>query len=317
MNKKIVNTGLILILILISSFNSNQKDMIAHLVLDAKVLLGEGALWHPGEKKLYWIDIEGRSLHLYDPISNKDYSFPTGERIGTVVPVQNGGALVALQNGIHKININTGELELVVNPLKDVQMRFNDGKCDPAGRLWVGTLSLDGRKEASVLYRLDKDKTIHTVLDSVTISNGIVWSVDKKTMYYIDTPTSMVQAFDYDNKTGEISHQRVVVRIPKKDGYPDGMTIDAEGKLWIALWGGGAVARFDPITGKMLQKIKVPSPHTSSCAFGGENLDILYITTARVKLTHDELGKYPTSGGLFAVIPGVRGVPASFYKENL
>jgi len=288
--------------------------MVAELVLDAKVMLGEGAIWHSKEKKLYWIDIEGRALHLYDPNANKDFLFQTGERIGTVVPVQNGGALVALQNGIHKIDINTGQLELVVNPLEDAQKRFNDGKCDPKGRFWVGTMALDGRKEASELYRLDKDKTIHSVLDKVSVSNGIVWSADKKTMYYIDTPTSMVQAFDYDNKTGSLSHRRIVVQIPKADGYPDGMTIDAEGKLWIALWGGGAVVRYDPITGKMLQKVEVPAPNTSSCAFGGENLDILYITTARIKLTPDQLKEYPNSGGLFAIKPGMRGLPTNFYK---
>ena len=154
------------------------------------------------------------------------------------------------------------------------------------------------------------------MLDSVTISNGIVWTADKKTMYYNDTPTLTVQAFDYDDKTGTISKGRVAVRIPKGTGAPDGMTIDAEGKLWVALWGGNCVARFDPVTGELMQKIMVPAPNVSSCAFGGKNLETLYITTARAWVSPEKLKEFPLSGGLFAVKPGVRGVPAFFYEEN-
>lgn len=299
---------------MLGSYTKHHAEPVVQLVLDAKAELGEGAIWHPEEKKLYWVDIEGKALHIFDPVSGKDQPFTVGARIGTVVPVEGGGALVALQNGIHAMDTRTGKLRLLVNPLRDTALRFNDGKCDPAGRFWVGTLALDNRRKGAVLYRFDKDKSLHLMLDSVSISNGIVWTKDKKTMYYNDTPTMTVQAFDYNDATGELSNRRVVIRIPRGAGSPDGMTIDAEDKLWIALWGGGAVGRFDPVTGELLQKISVPAPNVSSCAFGGDHLETLYITTARAWVSSGKLTEFPLSGGLFSVRPGVRGVAASFYR---
>lgn len=286
------------------------------LVLDAKAKLGEGSIWHPIENKLYWVDIEGKSLHRYDPQTKIDSEYPMGERIGTVVPIMGGGVLVALQNGIHKLNMQTGKLEFVKNPLPDANMRFNDGKCDPSGRFWVGSLALDSRRKGAALYRMDSKKDISEMLDSVSISNGIVWSLDRKTMYYNDTPTRSVQAFDYNDVTGSISNQRVVVRIPAEDGAPDGMTIDAEGKLWVALWGGNAVGRYNPESGALMQKILIPAPNVTSCAFGDNDLSTLYITTAREWVKPTQLIEYPMSGGLFAVKPGVKGVPAFFYNEE-
>lgn len=302
------------------SFNGFKPadDLKAELVLDAKARLGEGSIWHPGENKLYWVDIEGKLLHIYDPSTNTDRQLSLGSRVGTVVPVKGAGALVALQSGIHKIDTKTGQLTLIANPLPDtVNLRFNDGKCDPAGRFWVGTLALDSRRKGALLYRMDKDKSIHIMLDSVTISNGIVWTADKKTMYYNDTPTGTIQGFDYDDKTGAISNRRVVIRIPRGGGGPDGMTIDADGNLWVALWGSGTVGKYDPKTGELLQKVIVPAPNVSSCAFGGKDLDILYITTARAWVSEDRLKQFPLSGGLFSVKPGVKGVRTEFYKGKL
>lgn len=293
------------------------EDLNAELVLDAKAKLGEGSIWHPKENKLYWIDIEGKALHIYDPVTKENKTFDVGSRIGTVVPVEKGGALVALQNGIHFIDTKTGKLTFINNPLPDANIRFNDGKCDPSGRFWVGTMAMDSRRKGAVLYRMDKDKTIRTMLDRVTISNGIVWTADKKTMYYNDTPTGTVQGFDYNDKTGEITNRRVVIKIPRGGGSPDGMTIDADGNLWVALWGSGTVGKFDPKTGELLQKVIVPAQNVSSCAFGGKNLDILYITTARAWVNDAKLKEFPLSGGLFSVKPGVKGVAAKFYKGKL
>ena len=313
----------LLLLFLVSSTafaNANIPllDLDATLVLDAKTMLGEGSIWQPKENRLYWIDIEGKTFHIYDPVAKEDKIFPVGARPGTVVPLQRGGALLALQNGNYKIDTKTGKLDFIINPLPDtVNLRFNDGKCDPARRFWVGTLALDSRRRGAVLYRFDRDKNIHLVLDSVSISNGIVWTADKKTMYYNDTPTLTIQAFDYDDKTGAISKLRVVVKIPKGIGAPDGMTIDSENNLWVALWGGGMVGKFNPLTGALIQKVKVPAPNVSSCAFGGKNLETLYITTARAWVKEDKLKEFPLSGGLFSVRPGVHGVPAEFYKGKL
>jgi sugar lactone lactonase YvrE len=295
----------------------NYSEMEAALVLDAKATLGEGAIWHPAEKRLYWVDIEGRVLHLYDPATAEDKVWPVGERVGTVVPAVNGGALVALQNGIHFIDTNTGDLRSVVNPIKVDDIRFNDGKCDPAGRFWVGTMALDSREGAAVLYRMDQDGSIKQVLGNLSVSNGIVWTADHKTMYFIDTPTRKVQAFAYDQETGAIRKERDVLSIPEWEGKPDGMAIDEQGRLWIALYGGSGVGCWDPESGEMLHKVHVPAPHTTSCAFGGERLDTLYITTARDGLDSELLQKYPESGGIFAVKPDVRGVPANFFMNRL
>ncbi|MEJ8800450.1 SMP-30/gluconolactonase/LRE family protein [Pontibacter sp. H249] len=295
---------------------NSAKQLIATLELDAKAKLGEGALWHPTEQRLYWVDIEGKVLHLYNPKTKEDKVWEVGERIGTVVPVAGGGALVALQNGIHYIDTSTGKLTFVTNPIKDTGIRFNDGKCDPYGRFWVGTMALDSEEGAADLYMLDLDGNIHHKLSGLTISNGIVWSLDKKTMYFTDTKTQQVKSFDYDDATGSISTEKTIITIPKDEGSPDGMTLDADGNLWIALHGGAAVAKYNPSTGEQLQKVKVPAINTTSCAFGGPSLETLYITSGRELLSEEKLEKYPESGGLFAVKPDVSGVPANIYKGN-
>ena len=285
----------------------------AKSILSAQAALGESALWNPETARLCWVDIEGRALHVFDPATGQDRHYPTGERIGAVVPMRNGHALVALQTGIHGIDLNTGRLTRRVDPVTDEYLRFNDGKCDPAGRFWVGTFDLMQRAHAGTLYRFDPDGRTHVMLRGITNSNGLAWSLDKTTMYYIDTPTLVVQAFDYDDATGNIANPRVVIRIPQGSGGPDGMTIDAEGKLWVALWGAGRVHRYDPATGALLQVVSVAAPFTSSCAFGGPGLKTLFITTARSGLMPQQLQEYPLSGNLFAVEPGVAGVPAFFF----
>lgn len=296
---------------------TRTKKIEATVILDAKATLGEGALWHPLEQVLYWVDIEGKKLHLFNPETQEDRCIPVGERIGTVVPAANGGALVALQNGIHHIDLETGELTLLADPIEAPDIRFNDGKCDPAGRFWVGTMALDTRKGAAVLYRLEKDGTVDMVLDNLTISNGIVWTEDKETMYFTDTRKHKVQAFNYDNESGEISNERTVVEIPKEEGSPDGMTLDAAGNLWVALHGAGTVACYNPATGERLQQVKVPCPQTTSCAFGGPGLETLFITTGRQGLDEEQLKKYPNSGGLFAAKPGAKGIKANFYEGEV
>ena len=290
--------------------------MEARSILQTQATLGEGPLWNPETHQLYWVDIEGRAFHVFNPVTRQDSCFPTFARVGAVAPMHNGNALLALQTGIHELDLSTGHLTLLVNPLTDPNLRFNDGKCDPAGRLWVGTFHLAQEPHAGTLYRFDPDGRLHVMLRGITNSNGITWSLDHATMYYIDTPTLTVQAFDYDNATGSIANPRVIVRIPEGPASPDGMTIDAEGKLWVALWCGGAVHRYDPQTGALLQVIEVAAPLTSSCAFGGPALKTLYITTARHGLTPEQLEEFPLSGNLFAVEPGVRGVPACFYGKK-
>jgi sugar lactone lactonase YvrE len=294
---------------------SAQTVLKAELLLDTKSSLGEGAIWHPKEQKLYWVDINQGFLHLYEPSTGKNKTVELGQQVGTVVPDNKGNAIVALHDGIYRYSFIGKKLELLQpNPEKSTtDNRFNDGKCDPAGRVWVGTI---GANHSAALYRMDADHSIHTMKREVGTSNGIVWSLDKKTMYYIDTNTGKVVAYDYDNCTGDISNPRDAVVIPEGTGAPDGSTMDSDGMIWIAHWGGSRVTRWNPVTGELLCKVEIPAKLVTSCAFGGKNLDTLYITTAKDGLAEKELQEYPTSGGLFVVKPGVRGIKANLFGES-
>ena len=287
------------------------------IAYETDAALGEGALWNHNTNTLYWIDIEGKTLNIYDPKTNKNRAIATPSRIGTVVPTEDGNTLVALEDGVYKLNTTTEEITRFADmsePLKD--RRLNDGKCDPAGRFWVGSMHMAQKAKEAKLYAVKNSETVTVMVDSVTISNGIVWTSDKSTMYYIDTPTSEIKAYDYDNATGNITNPRVAVKIPEDLGYPDGMATDAEDMVWVGMWNGNAVIRFNPKTGEVLQKIEVPAHNVTSCAFGGDNLETLYITSAKLDMTEEEEKAYPLSGSVFKVKPGVRGVKSNAYKEQ-
>ncbi|WP_303310997.1 SMP-30/gluconolactonase/LRE family protein [Hymenobacter sp. BT730] len=290
--------------------------MKACSILPAQATLGEGPLWNPETQQLYWVDIDGCAFHLFNPATGQDQAFSMPARVGSAAPMHHGRVLLALQSGIHQLHLDTGQLTLLVNPLTDPSLRFNDGKCDPAGRFWVGTCDMQLRTGTGTLYRLDPDGSLHVMLRGITTSNGIAWSLDHSTMYFIDSPTLRVQAFDYDKASGSISNARTIVRIAPETGVPDGMTIDREGMLWVAVWGGGAVHRYHPGTGALLQVITVPAPFTTSCTFGGPDLQTLYITSARKELSPEQLAQFPLSGNVFAVIPGVSGLPTCFYEPQ-
>ena len=294
---------------------ANTIENNVTLAYKANALLGEGAIWNYKTDELYWIDIEGKQLHIYHPKTNKNRSFPTASHIGTVVPKNKDEVLIALVDGIHTMNVNSGQTEVFAH-MTDLlpNARLNDGKCDPSGRLWVGSMNWQQAQGQAKLFSIQSDGSVHTKMDGVTISNGIVWTKDKKTMYYIDTPTSQIKAYDYDDVTGAITNERVAVDIPVDLGYPDGMTIDEDDMVWVGMWNGNAVIRCNPKTGVVLQKIEVPAHNITSCAFGGPNLETLYITTATVDMTDEELTKYPLAGSIFKVNPGVKGVRSHFFK---
>jgi sugar lactone lactonase YvrE len=285
--------------------------MHAELVLDAQATVGEGAIWHAREQRLYWVDIPPGRLHVFDPRDGSDRVFELGQMVGTVVPRARGGLMLALEHGFAEFDPHAGRLTPWSDPEQDrPRNRFNDGKCDPAGRFWAGTISLDREPGVASLYCLEPDGRVRRVLQGVTNSNGIAWSLDHTIMYYIDTPTRHVTAFDYDPASGQIANPRTVITMSEDGGKPDGMTIDAEGMLWIALWEGGCVGRWDPRSGERLQTIAIPALRVTSCAFGGPQLDELYITTARIRLSEVELAAQPHAGGLFRARPGVTGVAA-------
>ena len=273
---------------------------------------GEGPIWW--NDQLVYVDIEDHKLVILDPETGEEQSWNVGERIGTVVPRASGGVLYAGDSGIVALDLSTGAKQHLADPepKKRATNRFNDGKCDPAGRFWAGTISLVKSIGDAALYMLDHEGTLHLKVDKVTNSNGICWSADATTMYYIDTMTKQVRAYDYDNASGAISNASIAVDTAAHgyDSSPDGMTIDADGNLWVAFCHGGCVTCFDPNNGQALRKVELPCLETTACAFGGPNLDRLFVTTGiHGKIEEADAGKVFVIDGL-----GVQGVPAFAYQ---
>ncbi|HIC31487.1 MAG TPA: SMP-30/gluconolactonase/LRE family protein [Flavobacteriaceae bacterium] len=298
--------------------DKTNSQKIATLEYKVNSKLGEGALWNYKTQEFYWVDIEGKTLNIYNPKTKTNKVIKTPSRVGTVVPYTKLQAVVALEDGIYKINLENGDLKQISNVESDVtENRFNDGKCDPKGNLWVGSMHLKESLPNANLYKVEANGVTTKMVDSVTISNGIVWSKDTKKMYYIDTPSESIKSYDYDIETSTISNEKIAVNIPESLGYPDGMTIDENDTLWVGLWNGNAVAQFDPKTGELISKIEVPAHNVTACAFGGENLDILYITTSTNDMTEEERKKHPLAGSIFKYKPGVKGVTAFFFGEAI
>ncbi|WP_269525767.1 SMP-30/gluconolactonase/LRE family protein [Coraliomargarita parva] len=273
---------------------------------------GEGPIWW-GDSLLY-VDINGHKLVKLNPDSGEEQVWDMGERIGTVVPTEGEDFMYAGDTGFVRFNPATGAKQNLGDPEAALREsnRFNDGKCDPAGRFWAGTISLVRETGTANLYCLDTDGSLELKVPDVTNSNGICWSADSKTMYYIDTPTLQVRAYDFDQESGAISNARVAVdtQAAGYESVPDGMTIDAEDKLWIAFCHGACVVRFDPDSGEILRHIDLPCLETTACAFGGPELDRLFVTTGIHKTIEEaDAGKVFVIDGL-----GVKGVPAFAYK---
>jgi len=264
---------------------------------------GEGPLWH-GNRLLY-VDIEAHKILSFDPTTGTETIWDVGQRVGTVVPRASGGLVWAGDDGFFFLDEATGISTPIADPEPGIaDNRFNDGKCDPAGRLWAGTICLKKRAEAA-LYCLHADLSVEKKFGPVTNSNGIVWSADARTMYYIDTPSKKIRAFDFDNATSAISNERVLWDTSADASSPDGMTIDSEDRLWIAFCHGGKVVCFNPATQQVEQQIDFPCIETTACAFGGADLGDLYVTTGiKPGLTEEHAGR------LFVCRPGAKGVPA-------
>lgn len=289
------------------------------LVIDAKARLGEGPCWDEQKHLLYWVDILEKKLFIYNPITNTNREISFDQQIGCIVPDASGGVILAMERGFHSLNLETEELMLIHDPEPHLlENRFNDGKCDPAGRFWAGTTDLYGINEAGSLYFLDTDCSVKKQLENVNTSNGLAWSPDHQYLYFIDTPTKTVTCFDYDIHTGTINNPIYIITIPNDDGLPDGMTIDEEGCLWIAHWGGAKVTRWDPISGEKVLTVPVPALNVTSCTFGGPDLTELYITTARTRMNPNQLKAYPNAGGVFRMKTQIKGSPTYpfHYKKS-
>jgi len=280
--------------------------------------LGEGAFWDSNRKKLWFVDIERGFIHQFDPKTDKHFSFSTTQRVGTLVPSMLEDKLIlGLQNGIYSSDF-AGKFIVKICSIRElnVNQRLNDGKCDPKGRFWVGGMNLDKTKNASHLFMMDKNSTIKVKLDSVSISNGLVWSKNRRKMFYIDTPTRTVKVFDFDEELGNISNPKIIIETPDSLGWPDGMAIDQNDNLWIGMWGGSCVSIWSSENGKMLGKVLVDAKNVTSCAFGGINRKTLYITTAKQGLSKEELEKYPLSGNLFQAKVDISGPQMSYWKSK-
>lgn len=282
-----------------------QAEKICHI---PNTQLGEGPVWDYRTETLYWVDIMNGLLHGFVPKNNATHSYKFDQYLGAAVPCEDGRFILALQHGFAFFDIKTKQLSPIADPEKDFpNNRFNDGKCDPAGRFWAGTMHHPGGPPTGSFYCLNNQLKVDKKLPNIHISNGLDWTIDGKRMYYIDTLTHKVQSFFYDKNTGEIEKEKDLLHFEKDVEYPDGMTLDADDNLWIAFYALGKVVCFDGQNGKRLATVEVPASLTTSCAFGGADLDTLFITTAAKE--GEESG-----GALFAVKPGVKGRKAHFFK---
>jgi sugar lactone lactonase YvrE len=289
--------------------------MEMELLLDAHAEVGEGPAWDPQSERLIWVDITNRLVHIFDPASGSDKSIDVGEHVGAAVPHVSGSLMLALRGGYGVLDLDSG----LVEPIADTELsnpdnRMNDGKCDRAGRFWAGSMAYSERGNAGSLYRLDNDHSVTRVVSGVGLSNGLGWSPDDRLMYHIDSLAATVYVQDFDPGIGSIANRRPFIEVPAGHGTPDGMTVDEEGCLWVAFWGGGALRRYSP-DGVQLQEIAFPVRQVSCCAFGGPDLGDLYVTTAARGLSAAEREQQPAAGGLFRLRPGVKGPPAYAYVD--
>ena len=278
-------------------------------VLDARASLGECPVWSAAEQALYWIDINEPALHRFDPRSGRDDVMPMPSSIGCFGLRARGGFVVALRDGICLAD-RDGRIERKVAdpPYDPHHHRFNDGRCDPRGRFFVGTMNEQRDSASAALYRLDPDYSLHRVFGDITISNGLAFAPDRRTLYHADTPAHVVRAFEYDAETGSIDRPRVFARWQGETDRPDGGATDSEGHYWAAFYRGGKLVELSP-RGEVVREHAVPAMCPTMPAFGGPDLRTLYVTSARQQREDEELARLPRSGGLFAKRVATPGLP--------
>jgi sugar lactone lactonase YvrE len=282
------------------------RTLSADVLVDAAADLGEGPTWDAAQGCLVWVDIMAGALHLTEASGATRRTHTVGEHLGAALPAEGGGWLLATRSGFSTLS-DGGDLR----PLLPVHgerpdLRFNDAKCDPRGRAWAGSMAYESTPGAGALYRLDHGPTATVVLDGVTVGNGLGWSPDRREMYYVDSPTQTLRAFTYDDDTGGLGSPRVVATIPADEGTPDGLCVDDDGCIWLALWDGSAVSRYTP-GGRLDAVVPLPVVRPTSCCFGG---GVLYITSA----THGLAKAEPPAGAVFAVDAGISGPPATPWR---
>ena len=278
-----------------------------HPVLTMGSHLGESPIWDAPAGVLWWIDIYKPTLNRFDPMSGRNQEIKLDQNIHAIAVRRSGGIVGSFQHGIGFVDPATATVTTVADPIGEAPAKFNDGKCDRGGRFWTGSMSNDWVTPIGCLYRFDGDRTLRIMDTGFKLSNGMGWSPDDRTMYFTDFGQSTIFAYDYDAGSGAIDNRRPFVTIPQGEGQPDGMTVDADGCLWVALWDGWAVARFDP-AGKRVATIRLPVMRPTSCMFGGPDFATMYVTSATMLLAEAERADQPLAGAVFAIETGVHGV---------
>ncbi|XP_058514552.1 regucalcin isoform X1 [Ochotona princeps] len=289
-------------------------------VLPEKCHCGESPVWEESSGSLLFVDIPGKKLCRWNPLTKAVQRMTVEAPVSSVALRQSGGYVATIGTRFCTVNLQDQSVVTLATVDKDKKNnRFNDGKVDPAGRFFAGTMAEETapavlERHQGSLYALFPDHQVKKYFDQVDISNGLDWSLDHKIFYYIDSLAYSVDAFDYDLHTGEISNRRSIYKLEKEEQIPDGMCIDTEGKLWVACYNGGRVIRLDPETGKRLQTVKLPVDKTTSCCFGGKDYSELYVTCARDGLDPDSLARQPEAGGIFKITGlGVKGIAPYAY----
>uniref|UniRef100_A0AAX7SYM3 Regucalcin n=1 Tax=Astatotilapia calliptera TaxID=8154 RepID=A0AAX7SYM3_ASTCA len=317
-----------------------MSSVKVHPIVKSTALIGEGPVWEESEQTLLFVDIIGQKIHRWSPATNRIQSVETADTVGFAVPRRSGGYVAGVGRNIVAVDWQTHKVTSLVEVDEDKpNNRLNDGKADPSGRLLtgqsahlvtvlpaclsvamvtvgcvLGTMLKDypsGERKQGALFSVAPDLTVTKHLSQVDISNGMDWSEDQKTFFYIDSLALTVDAFDHDPSTGHIGNRRVVCHIQEGEGIPDGMTLDAEGRLWVACYDGGRVINIDPATGVRLKTISLPVTKTTSCCFGGPDYSELYVTSASLGLNQSESKQQPLAGSTFRVTGlGVKGRPS-------
>jgi len=284
-------------------------SLTLEVVLDLQMEVGEGPIWDRATSSLLFVESFKGMVYQYDPSSGRLVVRKVGQAIGAAIPRRNGELVLSGRDGLLALSERSPNVSTLVPIEKDRPgNRMNDAKCDSRGRLWSGTFSMTFEPKAGSIYRIDPDLQLHRMAGDVYISNGIAWNPAETLMYYVDTAKRGIDVFDYDVETGDVHNRRRFVDIDRTDGLPDGVAMDAEGCLWVALYFGGAIRRYSP-DGQWIGTIKLPLAAVTSCGFGGKDLKDLYITTGTHTQKKGQQFPQLHAGALFRCRPGVSGMP--------
>lgn len=291
--------------------------MEVEFIPNVKTKLGEGPIWDQQTQRLYWVDIEEKRLYHHEPETKKTDLIQLSQKISAFALTSDQEAVIVVEDGFYFLDLMSGQLTPIQQVEKEKEdNRFNDGKCDAKGRFFAGSMSTAGKKEQGALYCLQLNLKVEEKLKPVGLSNGLAWSLDNQYLYFIDTPKQTVDQFDYDLESSAMSNQKQIIDFEKEEGVADGMTIDSEGMLWIAHYGGARVSRWNPNTGEKLSEIPLPALNITSCTFGGKNLNELYITSSIEGMKEDQFEKYPLSGRVMKVATTFTGTKAERFVSS-